>query len=121
MGVLRGTLERLAERLLDRALLVPRSTPQTLGWPAGGLKTTMSPRSGSLKRKLTRSTRTRWPISSVGTIDSLGIRNGLTRKAWMPRAKPSATATIVTSSTSELCWRFFSLLPLATGASRGLS
>src|SRR3954447_23372742 len=60
-----------------------------------------------------RQTRTRWPIWSVGTIDSLGIRNGLTRNAWMPRARPSATATIVTSSTSELCC-FFSLLP-ATG------
>src|SRR3954454_14677864 len=46
-------------------------------------------------------------------MDSLGIRKGLTRKAWMPRARPSATATIVTSSTSELCC-FFSLLP-ATG------
>ena len=69
--------------------------------PAGGLNTTMSPRSGSLKRKLTRSTSTRCPISRVGTIDSLGMRNGLTRKAWMPSARPSATATIVTSSTSE--------------------
>src|SRR5215207_1720876 len=78
----------------------------------------MSPRSGSPKRKLTRSTSTRWPISSVGTIDSLGIRNGFTRNAWMPSASPSATATIVTNSTSELCWRFFSLL-LATGASGG--
>ena len=63
----------------------------------------MSPRSGSLKRKLTRSTSTRWPTSRVGTIDSLGMRNGLTRKAWIPSASPSATATMVTSSTSELC------------------
>ena len=69
--------------------------------PAGGLKTMMFPRFGSVKRKLTRSTRTRWPISSVGTIDSLGIRNGLTRKAWMPSASPSATATIMTSSRRE--------------------
>ena len=84
--------------------------------PAGGLKTTMSPRSGSPKRKLTRSTSTRWPTSSVGTIDSLGIRNGLTRKAWMPSASPSATATIMTSSTSELC-PVFSLL-FATWAVR---
>jgi hypothetical protein len=29
------------------------------------------------------------------------MRNGFTRKAWMPRASPSATATIVTSSISE--------------------
>jgi hypothetical protein len=48
-----------------------------------------------------RFTRTRWPTSRVGTIDSLGMRYGLTRKAWMPRARPSATATIRTSSTSE--------------------
>ena len=51
--------------------------------PRGGLKTTMSPRSGSLKRGETRSTRTRWPTWSVGSIDSLGIRNGLTRNAWI--------------------------------------
>src|SRR5215472_16949014 len=34
-------------------------------------------------------------------MDSLGIRYGLTRKAWMPSASPSATATISTSSSSE--------------------
>ena len=48
-----------------------------------------------------RLTSTRWPTCSVGTIDSLGIRYGLTRKAWMPSASPSATATIRTSSSSE--------------------
>ena len=74
----------------------------------------MSPRSGSLNLKLTRSTSTRWPTSSVGTIDSLGMRNGLTRNAWMPSARPSATATIITSSTSEF-WPFFLLLD-ATGS-----
>ena len=78
-------------------------TPHSLvSAPAGGLKTMMSPRSGSPKRRLTRSTRTRWPTSRVGTIDSLGIRKGLTRNAWMPSASPSATTTIVTSSMSEL-------------------
>ena len=41
------------------------------------------------------------PDLQVGTIDSLGIRYGLTRKAWMPSARPRATATIRTSSTSE--------------------
>ena len=41
-----------------------------------------------------RLTSTRWPTCSVGTIDSLGIRYGLTRNAWMPSASPSATATI---------------------------
>ena len=48
-----------------------------------------------------RLTSTRWPICSVGTIDSDGIRYGLTRNAWMPRASPSATTTIRTSSSSE--------------------
>src|SRR3954464_7587635 len=48
-----------------------------------------------------RLTSTRWPISSVGTIDSLGMRYGLTRNAWMPRARPSAPATITPSPPSE--------------------
>ena len=48
-----------------------------------------------------RLTSTRWPTWSVGTIDSLGMRYGLTRKAWMPSASPSATATMTTSSRSE--------------------
>src|SRR4051795_1889799 len=69
--------------------------------PSGGWKTTTSPTSGSEKRAPMRLTSTRWPISSVGTIDSLGILYGLTRKAWMPSARPSATATIRTSSSSE--------------------
>jgi len=42
-----------------------------------------------------------WPTSSVGSIDWLGIRNGLTRNAWMTSARPRAIATIVTSSMSE--------------------
>src|SRR4051812_21097303 len=69
--------------------------------PSGGGKTTTSPTSGVLKRAPMRFTSTRWPTSSVGTIDSLGMRYGLTRKAWIPRARPSATATIRTSSSSE--------------------
>src|SRR3954454_9817051 len=69
--------------------------------PAGGWKTTTSPTSGSENRAPMRLTSTRWPIWSVGTIDSEGILYGLTRKAWMPRASPSATATIRTSSRSE--------------------
>ena len=89
------------------------STPQTSSSaPFGGLKTITSPRSGSPKRVLTRSTSTRWPTFSVGTIDSLGIRKGLTRNAWMPSARPSATATIETSSIRDpaaLC-----LVPEAT-------
>ena len=69
--------------------------------PVGGWKTTTSPTSGSEKRAPMRLTSTRWPISSVGTIDSDGILYGLIRNAWMPSASPSATATIRTSSRSE--------------------
>src|SRR4051794_36011694 len=69
--------------------------------PVGGWKTTTSPTSGSEKRAPMRLTSTRWPICSVGTIDSLGIRYGLTRNAWIARASPRATATIMTSSSSE--------------------
>src|SRR5688572_385551 len=77
--------------------------PHVLSWsaPAGGWKTTTSPTSGSPKRAPIRLTSTRWPTSSVGTIDSDGSRYGLTRKAWMPSARPSATTTIMTSSSSE--------------------
>src|SRR3954470_13734478 len=78
-----------------------RSPHVSVSEPAGGWKTTMSPTFGSLKRWPMRLTRTRWPISRVGTIDSLGIRYGLTRNAWMPRARPRATATMRTSSSSE--------------------
>src|SRR5262245_26802309 len=63
-----------------------------------------------------RLTSTRWPISSVGTIDSLGMRYGLTRNAWIPSASPSATATMSTSSSREpeaVCGFFTAL-----GASR---
>ena len=69
-----------------------------------------SPTSGSLKRSPMRLTSTRWPISSVGTIDSLGIWYGLTRNAWMPSASPRATATITTSSTREPAGDFVRLL-----------
>src|SRR5690349_18283810 len=77
--------------------------PQVLSCsaPAGGWKTTTSPTSGSEKRAPMRLTSTRWPTWRVGTIDSLGIRYGLTRKAWMPRARPRATATIMISSSRE--------------------
>src|SRR5689334_21517281 len=61
----------------------------------------MSPTCGEEKRLPMRLTSTRWPTWSVGTIDSLGIRYGFTKKAWMPSARPSATATIRTSSRSE--------------------
>src|SRR5687768_8185320 len=69
--------------------------------PAGGWNTTTSPTLGVVKRAPMRLTSTRWPICSVGTIDSLGIRYGLTRNAWMPRARPRATATIRISSSRE--------------------
>src|SRR3954452_18385398 len=70
--------------------------------PAGGWKTTISPMCGLLKRLPSRLTSTRWPTLSVGTIDSLGIRYGLTRKAWIARARPRATTTMTMSSTNEL-------------------
>src|SRR3954452_16259615 len=69
--------------------------------PSGGWKTTTSPTSGSEKRAPMRLTSTRWPIWSVGTIDSDGILYGLIRKAWIPSARPSATTTISTSSSNE--------------------
>src|SRR3954447_26856496 len=69
--------------------------------PVGGWKTTTSPTSGSEKRAPMRLTSTRWPISSVGTIDSLGILYGLMRRAWLRSGRPSATATMRTSSSSE--------------------
>ncbi len=88
--------------------------------PAGGLNTMMLPRFGSVNRKLTRSTSTRWPISSVGTIDSLGIRNGLTRNAWIPSASPRATATIETSSRREPP-ALFCLIPATAMGRSGLT
>src|SRR3954452_21165995 len=78
-------------------------TPQSLfsSAPTGGGKTTTSPTFGLLNTWPRRLTSTRWPIVSVGTIDSDGIRYGLTRNAWMPRARPRATATIMISSSRE--------------------
>ena len=90
-------------------------SPQVLlSEPAGGWKTTTSPTSGALKRLPRRLTSTRWPIFSVGTIDSLGILYGLIRNAWMASAKPSATTTMTMSSTNELP-ADFSLLGSADG------
>src|ERR1700712_2607120 len=91
-------------------------SPQVLlSEPAGGWKTTISPTSGLLKRLPSRLTSTRWPIFSVGTIDSLGIRYGLTRNAWMASARPSATTTMTMSSTNELPPDFSFLAPPAAG------
>ena len=42
--------------------------------PFGGWKTTMSPTDGSPKRMPMRFTSTRWPMSSVGSIEPLGMR-----------------------------------------------
>src|SRR5436305_71988 len=66
-----------------------------------------------------RSTRTRWPTFSVGTIDGLGMRNGLTRKAWIPIASPSATAMITTNSTTEAAGLFF--FPFSLTGTRDLN
>src|SRR3954451_7477863 len=65
--------------------LVP-SPHVSVSEPAGGWNTTMSPILGSLNRWPMGLTSTRWPIWSVGPIDSLGIRYGLTRNAWIPSA-----------------------------------
>ena len=54
----------------------------------------MSPTYGSPNRLPMRSTSTRCPITSVGSIDSLGIRYGLTMNAWISSARPSAITTI---------------------------
>ena len=62
----------------------------------GGWKTTMSCRDGSEKRHEMRSTSTRSPISRVSSMDSEGMRYGLTRNAWMS----SATAMATTASTT---------------------
>src|SRR4051794_21959383 len=69
--------------------------------PAGGWKTTTSPIPGLVKRVPMRLTSTRCPICRVGTIDSDGMRYGLTRNAWIASASPRATATMRISSTSE--------------------
>src|SRR3954447_14174164 len=94
-----------ARSLVGRSHAAPSGRSElphvSLSEPAGGWKTMTSPTLGSPKRVPMRSTRTRWPTCRVGTIDSLGIRYGLTRKAWIPRASPRATATIRTSSMSE--------------------
>src|SRR5438874_11157762 len=82
--------------------------------PLGGLNTTMSPRWKLVKCLETRSTSTRCPIASVGSIDPLGMRYGLTMKAWIPSASPSATAMIVTNSIAEPVALFLCLL-CATG------
>src|SRR3954452_24815009 len=70
--------------------------------PLGGLNTTMSPRLGSPKCGPSRFTRTRCPTLRVGTIDGLGIRNGLKRNFWMQKASPIATPTITKNSMTEL-------------------
>jgi hypothetical protein len=56
----------------------------------------MSARSGSEKRHEMRSTSTRSPMSSVFSIDSEGMRYGLTRNAWMRRAIAIATTARIT-------------------------
>src|SRR3954470_17485952 len=101
---------RLMKLVLERVLVGreqacwdARGAPHSLtSAPSGGWKTPRSPTLGSVNRSPMRLTSTRWPTSSVGSIDSLGIRYGLTRKAWIPSASPRATTTIITSSRREL-------------------
>src|SRR4051794_24195412 len=62
----------------EQAWSVGLGAPHSLrSAPTGGWKTRMSPTSGLEKREPMRLTRTRWPTSSVGSIDSLGMRDGL--------------------------------------------
>ena len=63
----------------------------------------MSPTLGWLINRLVS---TRWPMSSVGTIEGLGIRYGLTMKAWISSARPTATATVTKSSSTDLAADF---------------
>jgi hypothetical protein len=58
----------------------------------------MSPTLGWLTRRLVS---TRWLMWSVGSIDPLGIRYGLTMKAWIRSASPTAIAIVTTSSISD--------------------
>src|SRR4051794_41756113 len=53
--------------------------------PTGGGETTMSPTFGEGNRSPMRLTSTRWPTSSVGSIDSLGMRYGLCTKGRVSR------------------------------------
>ena len=70
--------------------------------PAGGRKTVTSPSTGSPPMRCeNRSTRIRCPGLSVGSIESDGIRYGLTANACSVSAKKSAAATISTSSIVE--------------------
>src|SRR5207248_1546683 len=59
----------------------------------------MSPTLGLSIRRLAR---IRCPMWSVGSIEPLGIRYGLTMNAWISRARPTAIATVITSSISDL-------------------
>ena len=70
--------------------------------PGGGMKTVMSPSLGSAPMWWEkRSTSSRWPTTSVGSIDSDGMTYGFTANAWIAIAKNSAVATMTTSSAIE--------------------
>jgi hypothetical protein len=89
-------------QISDSLISAPQLRAASPVAPVGGWKTMTDPSSGSVKLLPIRLTSTRWLTVRVGTIDSDGIRYGLTRKAWMPSARASATTMITTSSTSEL-------------------
>ena len=75
---------------------MPMMRLMSTGPANGGWKTTMSCRDGSENRHEMRSTSTRSPMRSVFSMDSEGMRYGLTRNAWMS----SATAIATTASTT---------------------
>jgi hypothetical protein len=67
--------------------------------PRGGWNTTIWPTLGAAPTRCeNRFTSTRSPTCSVGSIDALGIRYGLTAYACTDNARPSATATTSASS-----------------------
>src|SRR5947209_4995081 len=62
----------------------------------------MSPIAGFVSRRLVS---TRWLTLSVGTIEALGMRKGLTTNAWISSASATAIATVRTSSISPFIAR----------------
>src|SRR4051812_49821273 len=82
----------------EQAWSVGLGAPHSLrSAPTGGWETRMSPTSGLEKREPMRVTRTRWPTASVGSIDSLGMRDGFTRERRVAGAGADPAAVITTT------------------------
>src|ERR1700744_4322236 len=63
-----------------------------------------------------RFTRTRWPMSSVGSIEPDGIWYGFTIQAWIASASPRARATMTPSSIKPPALLFGLGIPRFTAA-----